>query len=208
MRMFLGDIAQESIGIQIGPNPSQSDRPPPTLSLVITLNSTTKLTALCWKDCKCSQRKAMCIVMHWMTGELDSDLACKQKGPTGPIFRAKNATRADFLVQGKLFNHMYTSSHTPLGTSGSSIWRNVNLIFQDEMYCILHRSHLMTRFLSLFSKYLKYFDKCRPPNGKEIRRLFAAIVQLYTCKKAQRGHQAWSVFIAGIRSRGRHWAVL
>ena len=123
---------------------SVSIGPPPTNALlVITLNSTTKLTAHCWKDCKCSQRKVMCIVMHWMTGELDSDLACKQKGP---------------------------------------IWRNVILIFQDEMYCILHRSYLMTRFLSLFSKYfvkyLKYFDKCRPPNGKEIRGLFAAIVHV------------------------------
>ena len=26
-----------------------------------------------------------------MTGELDSDLACRQKGPTGPIFQAKKA---------------------------------------------------------------------------------------------------------------------
>ena len=93
---------------------SVSIGPPPTNALlVITLNSTTKLTAHCWKDCKCSQRKAMCIVVHWMTGELDSDLACKQKGPTGPIFQAKKATRADFLVQGELFNHILHFSYPP-----------------------------------------------------------------------------------------------
>ena len=178
-------------------------------SVPIHLNRTAPPPTLSWWLHRTQQQSsprrekqcAMCFAMHWMTGELDSDLARKQKGPTGPIFQAKKATRADFLVQGKLFNHMYTSFHTPLGISGSSIWRNVNLIFQDEMYCILHRSHYMTRFLSLFSKYfvkyLKYFDKCRPPNGKEIRGLFAAIVHVQ--KGTERGHQAWSVIIAGIR---------
>ena len=48
----------------------------------------------------------------------------------------------------------------------------------------------MTRFLSLLSKYfvkyLKYFDKCRPPNAM-VRRSEDFLQQLYNCAKRQRG---------------------